>query len=270
MVVQEVRDHIALVISVLKPIFVSDVERISGGKRLWSQFEQAVISFENNGRPQVKGVIERINELVVAKRLIHDAQLTGASIEYEPEIIPGGQKFDFVLKSTSGETNYIEVKTVQPTTDDSEDKWRQYQQRKDNLSPQNRYIVCKELMGATIFGNSFSARSSFMKYTIETEAKLNEHNKFRPGTAILVFCGTGFEWDISDLEDFAHFYRTGQHRFDDPFATMEHHSMKTKAELLRNLDGFGALICPHDAPLCQGSCPLVYFSSISQVGGIGR
>jgi transposase len=23
-------------------------------------------------------------------------------------------------------------------------------------------------------------------------------------------------------------------------------------------------------PLCQGSCPLVYFSSISQVGGIGR
>jgi hypothetical protein len=24
------------------------------------------------------------------------------------------------------------------------------------------------------------------------------------------------------------------------------------------------------APLCQGSCPLLYFSSISQVGGIGR
>jgi transposase len=23
-------------------------------------------------------------------------------------------------------------------------------------------------------------------------------------------------------------------------------------------------------PLCQGSCPLLYFSSISQVGGIGR
>ena len=24
------------------------------------------------------------------------------------------------------------------------------------------------------------------------------------------------------------------------------------------------------SPLCQGSCPLLYFSSISQVGGIGR
>jgi len=23
-------------------------------------------------------------------------------------------------------------------------------------------------------------------------------------------------------------------------------------------------------PLCQGSCPLIYFSSIFQVGGIGR
>ncbi len=27
---------------------------------------------------------------------------------------------------------------------------------------------------------------------------------------------------------------------------------------------------PLQAPLCQGSCPLLYFSSISQVGGIGR
>jgi integrase/recombinase XerD len=25
-----------------------------------------------------------------------------------------------------------------------------------------------------------------------------------------------------------------------------------------------------EVPLCQGSCPLLYFSSISQVGGIGR
>ena len=25
-----------------------------------------------------------------------------------------------------------------------------------------------------------------------------------------------------------------------------------------------------DVPLCQGSCPLLYFSSIFQVGGIGR
>ena len=33
-------------------------------------------------------------------------------------------------------------------------------------------------------------------------------------------------------------------------------------------------VIPHEnlpaSPLCQGSCPLLYFSSISQVGGIGR
>ena len=37
----------------------------------------------------------------------------------------------------------------------------------------------------------------------------------------------------------------------------------------------GELIAGHGrvlaaTPLCQGSCPLLYFSSISQVGGIGR
>jgi hypothetical protein len=34
--------------------------------------------------------------------------------------------------------------------------------------------------------------------------------------------------------------------------------------------GNGTIMLASGAPLCQGSCPLLYFSSISQVGGIGR
>jgi hypothetical protein len=42
---------------------------------------------------------------------------------------------------------------------------------------------------------------------------------------------------------------------------------------LANLIEFASRVpkpAPVICPLCQGSCPLLYFSSISQVGGIGR
>jgi hypothetical protein len=64
---------------------------------------------------------------------------------------------------------------------------------------------------------------------------------------VLVFCGTGFAWGISELEDFADFYRRGQHRVDDPFAAMEQHAIKEKSiELARTLEGFAALHRHHD------------------------
>jgi hypothetical protein len=97
-------------------------------------------------------------------------------------------------------------------------------------------------MGATIFGNSFSARASFLKYTVETETKFTLHNAVRPGRCVLVFCGTGFSWHKSELEDFADFYARGQHAADDPFAAMERHSMeKKKIQLTRKLDGFAVV-----------------------------
>jgi hypothetical protein len=65
-------------------------------------------------------------------------------------------------------------------------------------------------MGAAIFGNSFAARSSFLKYILETEAKLASHVAVQPGRGVLVFCGDGFGWDTSELEDFADFYRLGR------------------------------------------------------------
>jgi len=102
-------------------------------------------------------------------------------------------------------------------------------------------------MGATIFGNSFKARSSFLNYTLETEAKLKDHIAFRPGRAVLVFCGTGFAWHVSELEDFADFYRSGRHRIDDPFGKMERHAMEHCGPgPSRTLDGFAAMMRKHD------------------------
>ena len=60
--------------------------------------------------------------------------------------------------------------------------------------------------------------------------------------SVLVFCGTGFPWHLSNLEDFVDFYRVGTHRQDDPFALMElHHIEHEKLSLLRNIDHFAFL-----------------------------
>jgi hypothetical protein len=50
------------------------------------------------------------------------------------------------------------------------------------------------------------------------EVRLAAAKAIRPGPGVLVFCGSGFAWRLSDLEDFADFYRTAVHRADDPFA----------------------------------------------------
>ena len=58
----------------------------------------------------------------------------------------------------------------------------------------------------------------------------------------MIFCGTGFAWHKSNLEDFADFYLTGIHRGDDPFALMEqHHIKKEKIKLRRNIGHFAFL-----------------------------
>jgi hypothetical protein len=73
------------------------------------------------------------------------------------------------------------------------------------------------------------------------------HNAVRPGRAVLVFCGTGFAWHLSELEDFADFYRTGRHRSDDPFAKMEQHAIQQAGDNpSRTLDGFAAMMRKHD------------------------
>ena len=74
------------------------------------------------------------------------------------------------MAGVSGSALYIEVKTVEPKTADNAKTWRNAEQRLERLSPGNHYVVDKVRMGAAIFGNSFAARSSFMTYTLETEA----------------------------------------------------------------------------------------------------
>lgn len=244
----EVEAHIDAVDRQLRKLINGGNNRLIGGRTLWAQYEQAVEAFRQHSRAQVMGIVERVNELVVCKLLLDDPTLASRAIEYEPEIVPQGQRFDFVGTGKDDALVYVEVKTVYPHTDDSEENWRKVERRRSHLTPGTHYVVDKEWMGATIFNNSLASRDAFMRYTRETETKLAAHNAIRPGRGILVFCGSGFQWHLSELEDFADFYQGGRHRMDDPFAAMECHAMESGGtELTRTLKGFAALIRKHDA-----------------------
>jgi large subunit ribosomal protein L30 len=215
-------------------------KRIVRGDVLWAQFEEAVASCLADPNRTDRTITEKVNELAAAKVLLADKTINGP-ITYEPDFLPDGRKIDFVV-DRSTDNLYVEVKTVRPRTPDSDEAWEKYVKRKKLHTNNVDFIVDKEWMGGAIYGNVFASRAHFLDYTKEFETRLAAAKAVKPGSGILVFCGTGFAWHKSNLEDFADFYRTGVHRADDPFARMEQHTIKEKKiTLLRNIDHFAWL-----------------------------
>lgn len=214
--------------------------RIVRGDVLWAQFEEAVAACRADPKGDDRPITEKVNELAVAKALADDKTITG-SITYEPDFLPSGRKIDFVV-DRGVDNLYIEVKTVRPRTADTDEAWEKFIARREYHPENINFIVEKDWMGGAIYGNVFASRAHFLDYTRDFETRLAEAKAIKPGPGVLVFCGTGFAWHKSNLEDFADFYLTGTHRGDDPFAHMEAHSIKQKGiKLLRNVDHFAWL-----------------------------
>ncbi len=228
--------------------------RIVGGSHLWAQFQSAVDavrSGQDNGERRMR---ERINELATAKSLVDNDTLTG-SISYEPSILASERKIDFVVERDHDRL-YVEVKSVYPNTPDSAATWKRYLQLQEYHPDNVNFVVEEKWMGGMIYGNTFASRSKFLDYSLAFEDRLAEANQEVAGPGILVFCGSGFHWNVSDLEDFADFYHQGQHRADDPFAHMEQHEIDTLGvEILRNIDHFAFL----KRATCRAEVTQVYF-----------
>ncbi len=243
----EVDKYIADVEAFYKLIIAGSHSRLVGGNKLWDQFESAVLDYRKRGMASFKQVIERVNELVVAKIILGDPTLLDAKIEYEPHIGTDSRRIDFVTCKANGENLFIEVKTVRPNTKDCQESWGKFKKRRELHTYGTHYIAMPEWNGGKIAGDSFSARSKFMEYTRAFETKLAEARESQPGRGALIFCGTGMEWHRSELDDFVDFYRTGHHRRDDPFANMEAGEINDKGiSLMRNIDSFGFMKRPQD------------------------
>jgi ribosomal protein L30 len=214
--------------------------RILLGDVLWAQFEEAVASCRADPKRDERQITAKVNELAVAKVLLDDETTTGP-ISYEPDFLPDGRKIDFVI-DRGNDNLYVEVKTVRPRTADTEEAWQKFLARRQRHPDNVNFIVEKEWMGGAIYGNVFASRAHFLDYTRDFETRLATAKAIRPGPGVLVFCGTGFAWHKSNLEDFADFYLTGVHRGDDAFALMEQHVISEKQiKLLHNIDHFAYL-----------------------------
>jgi hypothetical protein len=231
--VAEVRDH-------YKDLIIGDSRRVERGQALWEQFERAAVVCCADDNADTRQLTERTNELAVAKVLLDDTTIT-EPISYEPNLLPDDRKIDFVV-ARGNENIYVEVKTVHPRTDDTDEAWERYIRRKEHHPETVNFIVEREWMGGALYGNTFASRSHFLEYSLEFESRLAAAKLIKGGPGILVFCGNGFAWNCSDLEDFADFYHSGVHRPDDPFALMEkHHIEDHGVQILRNIDHFAFL-----------------------------
>ncbi|MEQ8961937.1 MAG: hypothetical protein RLP02_29095 [Coleofasciculus sp. C2-GNP5-27] len=235
-------------------VVVGADSRIVGGNRLWEQFlstADAVRAGKENGERQMR---ERINELGTAKYLADDPDIAG-SILYEPNILASGRKIDFVVERDD-ERIYVEVKSVYPNTPDTQGTWERYLQLREHHPDNVNFIVEKDWLGGKIYGNTFASRSKFLSYSLAFEERLAEAREDVAGPGILVFCGSGFHWDVTDLEDFADFYHLAQHRADDPFSQMEQHEIDMNSvKLRRNIDHFAFL----KRATCRAEITQVYF-----------
>lgn len=214
--------------------------RIVRGEVLWAQFEAAVAACQADPKGDDRGITEKVNEMAVAKVLLID-QAMPWPITYEPDLLPDRRKIDFVI-DRGADNLYIEVKTVRPRAADTDAAWQKFLARRQRHPKNINVILEKDWMGGAIYGNLFASRSHFRDYTMEFEERLAAAQAVKRGHGILIFCGTGFAWHKSNLEDFADFYLTGTHRGDDPFALMEqHHIKKEKMPLRRNIGHFAFL-----------------------------
>ena len=218
--------------------------RVVNGLRLWDQFEAAVTACLADPKRDDRLITEKINEVAVAAVLLSDKALEGRKIQYEPEILPDGRKIDFVV-DRGNDNLYVEVKTVRPRSDYSDSAWADFLRRKQFHPKTVDYIVTREGMGGLIYTNEFKSRAKFLEYTLAFEERLAAAKTIRPGPGILVFCGNGFDWRKSNLEDYADFYRKGVPRADDPFGNMQKDYIeKNEITVLRNVDGFAFLDRP--------------------------
>ncbi len=226
-----IENHIRDVDAFYRPLILSSAGRLSGGERLLTQFERAASAFRKHGRRQVSGVIERVNELAVLRQLLLEPGLASAVIEYEPEIV-AGPRFDFVIRPPDGPTVFVEVKTVSPQSTNDLASWRQprYPSRQVMLD-----AASHDAGEATSTRPSFAAHPAFLRYAIQTEAKLAAHAAVRPGLGVLVFCGDGIGWQRPELEDFVRSYRRASSRIDGSSGEF------------RPLDSFAALIRQQDS-----------------------
>lgn len=222
--------------------FAAVASRIENGNVLLRQF-QRLCRNDHPSPETLRQISEKANELAVAEQILQRSQSL-ASVIYEPaELSEDDRRIDFVVWQTNGAVSYIEVKTIHPGLNDTDNNWARYLRHQKHFPTDTEYLVDRDMMGAAVYGASAAARAKFLDYSLSFESRLSEAKRWQDGTGILLFVGTGVRWRCDELEDFADYYHSGQHRPDDPFAAMEaRHIAEHSIRLQRNITHFGCVV----------------------------
>lgn len=230
-VIERIEAYRANVAKTFGELFAAEVERFPEGQMLLRRFHDAV--FHALAGAPMSAFGESHNEMCDARALLLGAKPRFSSLAYEPALPSCAKTIDFCGKSDDGLTIYVDVKTIAPVPTD---RWEHLEKaQREGWFPDNvRIGLSEEWMGGEIWHGWVAGRGRMLEYALELEQKIRESGlSGQNGTLfVLVYCGTGFQWHESQLEDFADFYRNGRHRLDDSFAKMEEHFIEEKKLVL--------------------------------------
>lgn len=220
-------------------IFRQEADRFVDWKKLIKRFERALKSLKHNDPESYCRIDEIHNEMCVAYVLLTSNNSKIDKILYEPQIPGISKTIDFGY-TAEGKFGYVDVKTICPRPLDHWDKFESA--LKNGYFPDYcTFSLTKEHGGGLIWHDITASRNKMLDYTRELEEKIDSiSDAIEDISILLVFCGNGFNWSCSDLENFVEYYWLGKHSAFDRLAKMEVHHIEVKAiKLNRLINCFG-------------------------------
>jgi hypothetical protein len=219
--------------------FQATADRFRSWQQLIDRFTKAVDFVLKNGHTHFKAVDEAHNELCIASATLSIQEPKITRLEYEPVLSGTAKSIDFRATADNGLIIYIDVKTIKP---ESKDRWEQFKRAVEEKWLPERVTVtlAKEWLGGELWHCMFTARARMLEHALELEKKIADGKLAAKNVAlILALCGDGFCWHKDQLEDFVSFYRSREHRADDPFSRTELKYMaEKKLHLNRTISSF--------------------------------
>lgn len=222
--------------------FAAAGARLTGSSRLLSRFADAMSAVRIHGRDKFSGVDEAHNELCIASALLSGQRTVFSSIAYEPPLRGTNETIDFVCQPEAGGTLYVDAKTIHPRLTD---RWEHLEevQRSQRLPANVNVVLSENWLGGELWHSMYNARSRMLEHALGLEAKIRTAGLADPDSRfVMMFGGAGFHWHEDELEDFAFYYRMGQHYPGDAFADMESWYVGQRAITFdRTISAFGAM-----------------------------
>ena len=214
--------------------------RFADSQELLDEFDHVETLWQKrHTHADAQAVHHKANEIAVARELLGKMGVND-TLRYEPPLRATKKSIDFLITTSDGLRNWIDVKTVNPDWVDEDDEraageWERFNAFVEKAG--RRFSVITNMAG--IAGQMVKTPWIFARRTFDLEHKQTLLEGDERGAVALLFCGNGFAFHRSDAEDFADFYKTGKFRLDDwSGAHLPEYMANEGYELKRTLAGF--------------------------------